>query len=53
MFHELDNLLGNEKIPLEKRMNAIMAMAPQMETCSRGILTGLKEAISTLKHSNA
>ncbi len=53
MFHELDDLLQNEKIPLQKRLNAIKVMAPVMGLCSGGVLTALQEAVSSLKHSTA
>ena len=53
MFHELVNLLGNEKIALQKRMTAVIAMAPQMRVCSGGMLTVLQEALSSLKHGSA
>lgn len=53
MFHELDNLLQDEKIPLQKRMNAVTMMAPSMGMCSGGVLTALQEAVSSLKNSTA
>lgn len=51
-FHELDDLLKNETIPLQKRMNAVVVMAPAMAMCSGGVLTALQEAVSGLKHSS-
>jgi ankyrin repeat protein len=51
MFHEFENLLLDEKLPLQRRMDSITAMAPQMQTCSGGILTVLKNGVSSLKHN--
>ncbi|MGI4938462.1 MAG: ankyrin repeat domain-containing protein, partial [Janthinobacterium lividum] len=53
MFHELDALLAQEKIPLKIRLNAIMKMAPQFEVCPGGFLTVLGDEITTLKYSTA
>lgn len=53
MFHELDNLIQDEKIPIQKRMNAVTAMAHQMPLCSGGVLTALQNTIASLKYSTA
>lgn len=52
LFHELDDLLQDDAIPLQKRMNAVVMMAPSMPTCSGGVLTAVQEAISSLSHSS-
>jgi ankyrin repeat protein len=49
-FHELEQLLNSEWSPIEKRIDAIQAMAPHMVFCSGGVLTAVEDAISTLKH---
>jgi hypothetical protein len=51
LFHELDDLLQNEQIPVQKRMNAVAMMAPSLGLCSGGVLTAVQEAVSSLKHA--
>ncbi len=53
MFHEFDSLLQNDKIPLQKRLNAVTTMAGAMDKCSGGVLTAVQDAISSLKQSTA
>jgi ankyrin repeat protein len=51
ILHELESWLKNDKIPLQKRINVIQAMAPHMGACTGGILTALQAAITDLKCS--
>jgi uncharacterized protein len=53
MFNELDVLLNNNTISLQKRMNAVVMMAPAMGMCSGGVLTALQNAVSTLRHTGS
>jgi hypothetical protein len=49
MFHEFVNLLNDERIPLQTRMNAIQSLAAGVQTCAGKVLTTLRTEVSNLK----
>lgn len=49
LFHELKNLIDDTKLPLQLKVNTLMAIAPGMRNCSGGVLTALQEGISALQ----
>ncbi|MES2740433.1 MAG: ankyrin repeat domain-containing protein [Pseudomonadota bacterium] len=52
MFKTIRTLLRDEAIPMQKRVDAIKAMAPQLAVCPGGLMTVVKEAMYTLQFSN-
>lgn len=52
MFHDFDELLQNECIPLQQRIQSVVGVADKMRVCSGGLLSDLQEAMAMLKGSN-
>lgn len=52
MFHEFSRMLEDEGIPLQNRINAVLALAPRAAVCSGGLGSDLQETIGALKLSN-
>lgn len=51
MFHDLIALLQQANIPLQNKLNAVIRLAPQLEVCTGGILSVLRDEIVALKYS--
>lgn len=49
MFHEFENLLDAKTISLEKRICAVITLAPYVHSCTASLRTAVQEALSTLK----
>ena len=49
MFHVFEELLHNEDIPLQQRINAVIELAPRTRMCSGGLLSDLQEVMAALK----
>ena len=52
LFHALEGLLKNENIPLQHRMDAVVALAPRTGACAGGLVGDLDATIVKLKLSN-
>lgn len=52
MFHEFAELLQNERIPLQQRIDAVVELAPRARMCSGGLLSDLQETTAALKAAN-
>ena len=53
MFHDFAVLVVDNKISFNKRMDAIANMAPQMQVCSGGVLSVLRDGLAGLRASGA
>ena len=50
MFEAFHDLLGNELVPLHRKMDAIGTLAPHMTMCSGAIMTAMQAGVSSLTH---
>jgi ankyrin repeat protein len=48
-FHDFDDLLKNEKIPLQARVNTLTDLGKKMNMCAGGLLSELECAIGALR----
>lgn len=49
LLHELQNLMNHGSVPLQKKIDTLLDIAPSLPLCSGGVLTALQEGISSLK----
>lgn len=52
-FDRLSQLLHDERIPLQKRLDVVIKLSGETVVCSGGLATGLQHAIGTLKASSS